>query len=612
MKVVMQSNTFKKILTGLSFLFLFSINLSAQQGDAVNGKKLFNANCAACHKLDKKLIGPALKGISETRTNEWLQAWIKDNNALRASGDQDAIDLFNEFNGMPMLAYPQFSEQDINDILAYTDDKPVVAAAPEVADVQGVGNAANGKNLFNANCAACHKLDKKLIGPALKGVSEKRTNEWLHSWIKDNNALRASGDQDAIDLFNEFNGMPMMAYPQLSDQDINDIIAFTDDKPVETAVAATDTSEQTVDPKVAIGKKIFQTNCAACHKLDKKLIGPPLGKIADKRSVEWLRSWIKDNNALRASGDQDAIDIFSEYNGMPMTAFPQLSDEDIDAIIAYTTAGDVKKVTSADSQNADTSNLAKPKSTAWMSYIVIFVILLVVAWVFLMSNNGFLKIVATIFVLLLGTYMLFDSLMDIGIDQDYQPIQPIAFSHKIHAGDNKVDCQYCHSSAKNSKTSGIPSVNVCMNCHKSITEYTGPVDSEKDKAFYDSEIQKIYDAIGWDSENLTYIEGYQQKPIKWVRIHNLPDFVYYNHSQHVTVAGLKCQKCHGPIETMDEVYQFSPLTMSWCINCHKQTNVDLKGNEYYAKIHETFAKKFGVEKVTVAQLGGKECAKCHY
>jgi hypothetical protein len=202
--------------------------------------------------------------------------------------------------------------------------------------------------------------------------------------------------------------------------------------------------------------------------------------------------------------------------------------------------------------------------------------------------------------------------MEIGIDQDYQPIQPIAFSHKIHAGDNKIDCQYCHSSAKHSKTSGIPSVNVCMNCHKSISEYNGVTSSEKDKAFYDAEIQKIYEAIGWDSEKLVYIENYEQKPIKWVKVHNLPDFVYYNHSQHVTVAGLECQKCHGPVEEMDELYQFSPLTMSWCLDCHKETNVDLKGNDYYATIHDELAKKYNVEKVTIAQIGGKECGKCHY
>ena len=125
-------------------------------------------------------------------------------------------------------------------------------------------------------------------------------------------------------------------------------------------------------------------------------------------------------------------------------------------------------------------------------------------------------------------------------------------------------------------------------------------------------IQKIYDAIGWDVEKLAYKEDFQQKPIEWVRIHNLPDFVYFNHSQHVTVAGLNCQKCHGPVETMEDMYQFSPLTMRWCIKCHKQTNVNLKDNEYYAKIHDELAKKYNVEKVTIGQLGGKECGKCHY
>jgi hypothetical protein len=151
-----------------------------------------------------------------------------------------------------------------------------------------------------------------------------------------------------------------------------------------------------------------------------------------------------------------------------------------------------------------------------------------------------------------------------------------------------------------------------MNCHKSISEYTGPVASAREKEFYDDEIQKIYDAIGWDSEKSSYIENYEVKPIQWVRIHNLPDHVYYNHSQHVTAAGLKCQTCHGPVEEMDEVHQYSPLTMRWCIDCHIETEVDLKGNDYYARVHEELAKKYGVDKVTIAELGGKDCGKCHY
>ncbi len=478
------------------------------------------------------------------------------------------------------------------------------------------GDAEKGKNLFNANCAACHKLDKKLIGPALEGVSERRSKEWLLAWIRDNNALRASGDADAIAIFEEYNGMPMTPYPQFSDQDIYDILAYTDNKPQAaestTSGVATAASLGIDSLQVVTGKKIFNANCAACHKLDAKLIGPALGDVADRRSADWLKLWIKDNAALRASGDADAIAIFNEYNGSPMTAFPQLSDEDIDAILAYTSHADILSPKTAAVAGADDGLAKKPASTAWMTYIVLFVMFIGVLWVYFISKNEFLKIVTTI-ALLLGTgYLGYKGMMSIGLDQGYKPIQPIAFSHKIHSGDNKIDCQYCHSTAKHSKHSGIPSVNICMNCHKSISEYNGPVTAEADKAFYDDEIQKIYDAIGWDKEKLAYIEGYEQKPIEWIRIHNLPDFAYFNHSQHVTVGGLQCQTCHGPVEEMEEVAQFSPLTMGWCLDCHITTEVNVEKNAYYAKIHEELSNKYGVEKVTVGQLGGKECGKCHY
>ena len=198
------------------------------------------------------------------------------------------------------------------------------------------------------------------------------------------------------------------------------------------------------------------------------------------------------------------------------------------------------------------------------------IVLLVLAF---RSKVTFLKIIAILFLLLSGAYYTFDALLAVGIDQGYEPIQPIAFSHKIHAGDNKIDCQYCHSSAKHSKTSGIPTANVCMNCHKSISEVAeNTTKGDMGKAKLDLEIQKIYDAVGWDSENFKYKENYEVKPIEWVRVHNLPDFAYYNHSQHVTVAGIACQKCHGPVEEMDDMRQHAPLTMNWCIDCHQYTN----------------------------------------
>ncbi len=470
------------------------------------------------------------------------------------------------------------------------------------------GDAVKGKELFNANCAACHKLDKKLIGPALGNVADRRSNKWLKSWIKDNNALRATGDADAKAIFDEFNGMPMLQFPQLSETDIDDVIAYTS---VKTDGTVTGTQVAVVDPRVAEGKQLFQANCAACHKLDAKLIGPALANVASRRSKEWLHAWIKDNNALRATGDADAKAIFEQFNGMPMTPFPQLSVDDIDKIIAYTSFVESKPAVTQ--LNAEASNIAKPKaSTTWMSIIVGLAILALIIWIYVKSNNGFLKIVATIFLLFGVAYAGFAALFEVGIDTDYQPVQPIQFSHKIHAGDNKIDCQYCHSSAKHSKTSGIPSLNVCMNCHKNISEYNGPVNNGKDKAFYDGEIQKIYDAIGWDKTNLVYKPNFQPVPVKWILVHNLADFAYFNHSQHVTVAGITCQTCHGPVQEMEEVKQFTKLTMGWCITCHKTTEVKMEGNGYYNTIHDQLSKKYGIQKVTEAQMGGQECGKCHY
>ncbi|MGB0879030.1 MAG: c-type cytochrome [Polaribacter sp.] len=384
------------------------------------------------------------------------------------------------------------------------------------------------------------------------------------------------------------------------------------------------------------GRKIFKSQCASCHKLDKKLIGPALGKVEERRENDWLKAWIKDNVAFQKI-DADAREA-AEFSSTAMTAFPQLTDQNIDDILYYTTVGEIKKV--VDASGSEGTN---PEPTSkWLIYILAAAI--VVAFLIIANllkqiaelkggpktastreninvlwegfqRNTFLKVLLVIFGLLITAYVLFGTLFKIGVDEGYMPLQEIAFSHKIHAGDNKIDCQYCHSSAKHSKTSGIPTVNVCMNCHLNISEVAEDTKVEWNGETYnkeqlDKEIAKIYEAAGWDVETLEYTG--KTKPIKWIRVHNLPDFVYFNHSQHVTVAGLKCQKCHGPVEEMDEMYQHSPLTMGWCIDCHKETKVDVKGNEYYQKIHEDLAKQYNVDQVTVAQLGGKECGKCHY
>ena len=391
----------------------------------------------------------------------------------------------------------------------------------------------------------------------------------------------------------------------------------------------------------AAGKALFNANCAACHKLDAKMTGPALRGITDNQSREWLHSWIKDSQAMVKSGDAAAVKIFEEYNKSIMTSFPQLSDVDIDNILAYTAEPLPVAPSSAPGtevkngvSDSGVSNVVILGALALVMGILVIMLLLVTSvlnkiakangievlqkeptmpiWK-AYAKNQFLVLVTAILLLLSGAWVVYGFLMQVGVDKDYAPIQPIHYSHKIHAGENGIDCKYCHSAARTSKNAGIPSLNVCMNCHKNISEFEGSADStyvEYSKEFYTGEIQKLYDAVGWDKEKQMYTG--KTKPVKWVRIHNLPDFVYFNHSQHVTVAGIECQKCHGPVEDYEIMKQFAPLTMGWCIDCHRETDVKMEGNAYYEKIHAELAKKYGKDKLTAAEMGGLECGKCHY
>ena len=394
---------------------------------------------------------------------------------------------------------------------------------------------------------------------------------------------------------------------------------------------------------IAKGKSLFNANCAACHKLNKNLIGPALAGVSAKYEKEWLYTWIKNSNAMIKSGDERAVAIWEEWNKAAMNAFPQLSNMDIDNILAYTDYKPEPVVTTtAAATTIDQGQVSGFASTDLILVVLIIILIVLVTMLFLVNKtlksislksgvkypeskplfkvpiwklfvrNQFLVFCSVVVFLLSSAYFAYGWLMQIGVDQGYMPVQPIHYSHKIHSGANQIECQYCHSSVRKSKHSGIPSLNVCMNCHQNIAEYNGEEDLEKGytKEFYTNEIKKLYKAVGWDEESRTYTGD--TEPVKWVRIHNLPDFVYFNHSQHVNVGGIDCKECHGPIEEMEIVYQHSSLTMGWCINCHRESEVNVKNNEYYTKIHEELSKKYGVEKLTVAQMGGLECGKCHY
>lgn len=407
----------------------------------------------------------------------------------------------------------------------------------------------------------------------------------------------------------------------------------------------------------AAGKALFNQNCAACHSLDRKMTGPALANVESRLAEdegldrEWLYAWIKNSPGVIKSGDAYANKIYAEYNQAAMTPFPTLTNADIDNILAYTAAPPpapaAAAATDASAGDASSGGSSGISNEVILGALVLIFALLVVM-LFLVNStlrriaeangisiekenaekrvpvwkafaqNQFLVLVTVIFLLLGSAYFAYGWMMQVGVDQGYAPIQPIHYSHKIHAGDNKIECKYCHSSARVSKTSGIPSLNVCMNCHKSIYEYKGNPEgpSKEDLAngytneFYTNEIKKLYKAVGWDEENQKYTG--ETQPVEWVRVHNLPDFAYFNHSQHVSVAGVECQTCHGPVEEMEVMYQYSPLTMGWCVNCHRETNVKVEGNEYYEKIHAELSKKYGVENLTAAQMGGLECGKCHY
>lgn len=386
----------------------------------------------------------------------------------------------------------------------------------------------------------------------------------------------------------------------------------------------------------AKGGSLFEINCQSCHKVHQKVVGPALAGVYDKYEAEWLYSWIKNSQAMVKAGDPQAVAIYNEYNQQLMTAFPTFSNEDIDNVIEYirveTDKGPPAAVVDAGGAGGATGS-GGSGGFSNTHLFMLFLALVLIGIIFYMSRiigalgnvqrerqglpvkeltsgktifgsravKGLIGLAA--FGLL--AYTTYDQSSSLSRQNGYQPAQPIKFSHKLHAGQYQIDCQYCHSGAAVGKSAVIPSANVCMNCHKQIQE--GPVYGKE-------EIAKIYKAVGFDPETKKYKEDYVQEPIEWVRIHNLPDHVYFNHAQHVTVGQIECQECHGQIEEMELVEQHSSLGMGWCITCHRETNVQFATNDYYSIYHEYHDEIKNGERseVKVSDIGGLECQKCHY
>jgi len=398
----------------------------------------------------------------------------------------------------------------------------------------------------------------------------------------------------------------------------------------------------------ADGEGLFKANCASCHKPDKDFTGPALQGWKSRQPEGWIYKWVANPATLIASGDKYAAELYAKWknNGM-MSAFPALKTEEVDAIMKYV---DEYKAPGA-TKGPDGSS--EPASDNTLIFGILTLILALIAFVLLQVNTNLRKlsdekegvlraepvpfyknktyIMAAILVLFaVGGYYTMEGAIGTGRQHNYQPVQPIFYSHQVHAGTNQISCLYCHGGAMDSKQASIPSVNVCMNCHMAVSKYEGPdklVREDGTAVNGNAEIEKLYAYAGWNAATKSYNpdnngDGVPDgaKPIPWVKVHNLPDHVYFNHSQHIKVGKQQCQTCHGNIQEMPEVYQFSELSMGWCINCHRESKVDFfnkkdgSGNKFYSiyeKFHNDIMNK-KLDSVTVEKIGGTECQKCHY
>jgi mono/diheme cytochrome c family protein len=389
------------------------------------------------------------------------------------------------------------------------------------------------------------------------------------------------------------------------------------------------------------GKALFTTNCASCHNVHKESTGPALAGVEDRwPNKANLYSWIRNSAGFLKTGDKYANDLYIKYNKVAMNQFPSLSDEEIGAILTYINSVPAPGAAGAAGAAGDPNAAAASESDNTLLFGILTLILAVVALILLQVNANLKKLadereghspvepvpfwrnksyiaMITVILFVVGGYLTSKGAMALGRSKDYQPEQPIYYSHKVHAGINQINCQYCHTGVYQGKQATIPSVNVCMNCHMSINEYGGEkiYTESGEEVNGTAEIQKLYKYAGfepgkpWDPS--------KAKPIEWVRIHNLPDHVYFNHSQHVKAGKVECQTCHGEIQKMGEVKQFSDLSMGWCINCHRETQVQFKDNGFYSiyeKYHQDLksGKMDSTKGVTVEAIGGTECQKCHY
>lgn len=445
-----------------------------------------------------------------------------------------------------------------------------------------------GKDIFEKNCAVCHKIsDEKLVGPGLKDVTKRHDKAWLKKFITASQDMVKAGDKAAVQLFNENGKIPMPDHKSLSDDDLNQLIAYIENyKPAEARKVTVDINKKDGFDREDIlrGERLFSgvipfekgttISCVSCHAViatDTLNFNPSAAELA--------KAWQEPNgtNLYQVLNEPTSAKMAESHKGL------QLSDKEIYDISAY--LSDVGK------KGIEWEKIFPGRMLLFLFLGLLMALALADLIWFKKVKHRIIHVLVLIIGLSVHATLVIQEGIKLGRTQNYMPDQPIKFSHKVHAGQNKIECQYCHSIASYSKSAGIPSANLCMNCHKVV------IAGSRSGKF---EIRKIYRAL----ESGT--------PIEWVRVHKLPDHVFFSHAQHVGAGQIKCQTCHGPVETMDLIKQVSDLSMGWCVNCHRQTEIKAAGSKYYDSFKAIHDDVKAGKKITAERLGGIDCAKCHY
>ncbi len=453
-----------------------------------------------------------------------------------------------------------------------------------------IGYTQDGKDLFEKNCRVCHHIGEgKLVGPDLMDVTKRRDRPWLEKFIRNSQEVIQSGDPVAVKLYEEHNKSLMPSFTQLSAAEINSIIDYLDKwEPAKVEVLTVDVNKKTgfTHEEYLRGERYFyglipleaggNFNCTNCH------------NTITSDSLNWNPSAV---DLAQSFLDPKGMNIYQSM-GMPGSAIMEkahqgikMSEQEIYYVTAY-----LSHIGGAELKEHKIFPVRLMLFIAFAGLMTLALIdLFITKRIKYKAVHGVIILVG----LSVHGWLAVEESQRLGRTQDYAPDQPIKFSHLIHAGQNKTDCRYCHFTADFSKSANIPSVNVCLNCHNVVRTGTNSGNFE---------INKIHRAVA------------SGKPVQWVRVHNLPDHAYFNHAQHANVGKIQCQTCHGKVEEMHILKQQNDLSMGWCINCHRNTKVNFEGNKYYStyRINPDLDINGNKKDVTVENIGGLDCMKCHY